>query len=113
MKLHDNGSFYSVSISADEVRAFKAQWPCSGMPEASLWVQFDKRNGDLVDMRPSNWEEKGADGSAMLALIGDAQEFALRKLNPPCGADSPCSCGLRDCSSCSGLTFDGERSSTY
>jgi hypothetical protein len=53
------------------------------MPSRSIWFQFDKRNGDLVDMVPSNWEERGADGSAMLALIEDAQQFAIRKLLIP------------------------------
>lgn len=81
MKYTDNGCFHSVTISAAEVRAFKSTWPCSGLPEAKLWVQFQKSNGDLVDMQPSNWEDRGANGSAMLALIDDAQQFANSKLS--------------------------------
>lgn len=83
MKAHDNGCFYSVTVSRRDVEDFKEQWPCNGMPSRSIWFQFDKRNGDLVDMVPSNWEERGADGSAMLALIEDAQQFAIRKLLIP------------------------------
>ena len=76
MRAYDNGCFYSVSVSADEVSAFKDQWPCSGLPDdTSLWFQFDKRNGDLVDLRPSN-----VDGDALLALSHDAQAYGKRKL---------------------------------
>jgi len=50
------------------------------MPTAPIWFQFDKRNGDLVDIQPSNWEERGADGTAMVALSQDAQAYAKRKL---------------------------------
>ena len=80
MRYYDNGCFYSVSVSRDEVEAFKASWPCSHLPNKSVWFQFDKRNGDLVDMRPSNLEERGADGSAVLALSQDAQAYGKRKL---------------------------------
>lgn len=83
MKAHDNGAFFSVSISANDVQNFKDQWPCSGLPERPIWAQFDKRNGDLVDMNPSNLEERGADGSALLALLADAQNYAVRKLKLP------------------------------
>lgn len=83
MKAHDNGSFFSVSISAQDVAAFKDNWPCSGLPEKRIWAQFDKRNGDLVDLAPSNLEERGADGSALLALLQDAQNFAAKKLQLP------------------------------
>lgn len=55
-------------------------WPCSGMPDKPLWAQFDKRNGDLVDLRPSNWEKRGASGDAMLALIADGQAYAKKRL---------------------------------
>lgn len=80
MKAQDNGCFYSVTVSAREVEDFAERWPCSGLPFKAIWFQFDKRNGDLVDMRPSNWEERGADGAAVLALADDAQRFAIRKL---------------------------------
>ena len=80
MKAYDNGCFYSVQCSADDVDNFKALWPCNGMPTKPIWFQFDKSNGDLVDMKPSNWEEHGADGGAMLALAQDAQTYGKAKL---------------------------------
>jgi hypothetical protein len=79
MRYYDNGCFYSVQLNRDDVANFKAQWPCNGMPTAPIWFQFDKRNGDLVDMKPSNWEERGADGGAMVALSQDAQTYAKAK----------------------------------
>lgn len=75
MKAFDNGCFYSVSVSAVEVEAFKESWPCSGLPDRSIWFQFDKRNDDLVDMRPSN-----IDGDDALALSRDAQAYGKAKL---------------------------------
>jgi len=77
MKYQDNGCFHSVTVSRDEVEAFKEQWPCSGIPSRSVWFQFDKRNGDLVDMRPSL---ESSDGGAVVAMSQDAQAFALKRL---------------------------------
>lgn len=83
MKAHDNGCFFSVSISARDVADFKSSWSCSGLPERRIWAQFDKRNGDLVDLTPNDLEDKGADGSAVLALLQDAQNYAAKKLALP------------------------------
>lgn len=80
MRVFDNGCFYSVQLSRDDVDNFKAQWSCNGMPSRAIWFQFDKRNGDLVDMKPSNWEEHGADGGAMVALSQYAQAYGKAKL---------------------------------
>ena len=80
MRFHDNGCFYSVTVTRAEVESFKDQWPCNGLPERAIWFQFDKRNGDLVDMRPSNLEERGADGGAVLALSQDAQAFGKAQI---------------------------------
>jgi hypothetical protein len=80
MRAFDNGCFYSVQLTEYDVAAFKAKWPCNGMPQAPIWFQFDKRNGDLVDMQPSDWEKRGADGLAMLALSQDAQAYGKRKV---------------------------------
>jgi len=68
MRYRDNGSLYSVNISAREVEAFAERWPCFGQPRA-LWAQFDKRSGDLVDLEGS----AGMDSSGVLALLQDAQ----------------------------------------
>lgn len=81
MRTTDKGSTYGVSVSAREVSEFKAKWPCSGMPNQAIWFEFEKRNGDLVDLIPSNWEERGANGSAMVALSQDAQAFGKKSLN--------------------------------
>ena len=81
MKYHDNGCFYSVTVTTAEVEAFKKQWPCNGLPSRLIWFQFDKRNGDLVDMRPYNLEDRGVDGSAVLALCGDAQAYGKGKVS--------------------------------
>lgn len=80
MKAHDNGCFYSVTIERRDIEAFKPTWPCNGLPVRPIWAQFDKRNGDLVDLTPSNLEERGADGGALLALIADGQAYAKKRL---------------------------------
>jgi len=76
VKYHDNGCFHSVTVSRAEVEAFKDTWPCSGLPERSIWFQFDKRNGDLVDMRGVG----DYDGPDLLALSQDAQAYAEKTL---------------------------------
>jgi len=81
MRAFDNGCFFSVQLDREDVSNFKAQWPCNGMPTAPIWFQFDKLNGDLVDMRPANWGERGADGGAMVALSDDAKTYGKARLN--------------------------------
>jgi hypothetical protein len=76
MRYRDNGSLFSVNVSAQEVARFKNGYPCSGLPTKAFWFQFDKRNGDLVDVSPSN-----VDGPAVLALSQDAQAYGLSKLS--------------------------------
>ena len=71
MKYIDNGCFFTVKVTRDEVERFKSTWPCSGLPERALWFQFDKRNGDLVDMGGAG----NYDGSDLLALSQDAQKW--------------------------------------
>lgn len=66
-RIFDGGAFVRVSMSARDVAAFKSQWPASGLPDRSITFEFDKRNGDLVDMTPSN-----VDGPAALAMSEDA-----------------------------------------
>ncbi len=77
MKAFDNGCFYSVSVSAAEVENFKSTWPCSGLPGHAIWFQFDKRNGDLVDIKP---DSNNFDGPALLALSNDAQAYGKKRL---------------------------------
>lgn len=71
MKIKKLGSAVNVSVSTREVIDFKATWPCNGLPSKGITFQFDTRNGDLIDLWPSNLE-----GSALLALSQDAQKFA-------------------------------------
>jgi hypothetical protein len=111
MRYHDNGAFYSVSVSAAELRDFAACWPCSGMRGASrgMAFQFDKRNGDLVDI---DGERAGYDEGAVVALSEDAQRFAAPFLHcSNCGGDLPEGHGAhsrtrpvqRFCDACAGI----------
>lgn len=75
MKAFDNGSFYSCQCSTNDVRMFNSTWPCSVIPNRPMWFQWDKRNGDLVDMKPSD-----VDGPEVLALCEDAQKYAKKRL---------------------------------
>jgi hypothetical protein len=72
MRFHDNGCFYSVSVSASEVEAWNRCWPCSSL-EGPQWFQFDKSNGDLVDRTGLG------DGPEAVALSQDAHEYAMRR----------------------------------
>jgi len=75
MRFYDNGSFYSVSVSSSEIESFNRRWPCSIL-RGRYWFQFDKRNGDLVDMTGYG------DGPEVLALSQDAQKFGMERLQP-------------------------------
>lgn len=111
MRFHDKGTFYSVSVSAREIRDFASRWPCSGMRGATLgmWFQFDKSNGDLVDMggRPRSQYDDGA----ILVLSEDAQEFARPFLScTNCDGPLPTTHGCVDrsgkhkfCDACGGI----------
>ena len=78
MRAFDNGSLYSVQCSRADVEAFQAQYPCSGLPSRPIWFQFDKRNGDLVDIMPDSSRFDGAAG--LVALSEDAQEYGRKRL---------------------------------
>jgi hypothetical protein len=109
MHVYDNGSLYSVAVSAAEVREFAARWPCSGMRYATRGIrfQFEKSNGDLVDI---SGERGTYDGSATLALSQDAQAFGARQLQCiNCGAWPEGHCTTRTrprhhlCDRCAGI----------
>lgn len=76
MRYQDNGCFHSVYVSKREVYDFARRWPCFGKVRA-LWFQFDKRNGDLVDLTG----DAGMDGNGVAALADDAKAYAATKLN--------------------------------
>ena len=74
MRYIDNGIYYSVQVSRSEVYKFKQQWPCSGLPNRTVTFQFDKRNGDLVDILPYTYRYDGED---LAALSQDARAYGL------------------------------------
>jgi hypothetical protein len=73
------GHGFNVSFSANEVAAFKAQWPCSGLPTRSVWFGYDSR-GDLDDIDPK-WSN--VDSPALLALSHDGNAYAATRLKRP------------------------------
>jgi hypothetical protein len=77
MRVFDNGAFFTVQVLRAEVDAFKRSYPCSGLPSRAITFEFDKRNGDLVDIRPDSTQ---FDGPALVALSEDAQAAGMRKL---------------------------------
>jgi len=76
MRVFDNGCFYTVQCSAADVEAFAYRWPCFGSCRAVAF-QFDKRNGDLIDVSRSTAQN---DGAGILALAEDAQAYGRKKL---------------------------------
>ena len=76
MRTYDNGCFYTVTCSKSDVEAFAKRWPCFG-PRRKLAFQFDKRNGDLVDLTGN---DRGMDEAGVAALSSDAQAYGKRRL---------------------------------
>ena len=76
VRAYDNGSLYTVSYSADDAYAFSREWPCSTV-KGSGSFQFDKHNGDLVDVTGSASRN---DGSDWLAFSEDCQEYGKARL---------------------------------
>jgi len=77
MRYTDSGSLFTVGVSRREVEAFKSQYPCSGLPNRAISFQFEKRNGDIVDIWP---DSSGFDGSGLLALSQDAQAWGMKRI---------------------------------
>lgn len=94
VRVYDNGSLYSISVGQQEISAFRRRWPGSGLFDLrSLWAQFDKRNGDLVDTKANGrYSTERFDGPALLALIDDMRVYADVKL----GVDSGRGAGRTD-----------------
>lgn len=77
MRVFDQGSFYRVTVSANEVYDFNRSWPCSELSgDHGISFTFDKLNGDLVD----HTARESEDGSALVALSQDAQEYGRKRL---------------------------------
>ena len=80
-------AFVTVEFEPEDVARFAAQWPCFDGPEDGVSFEFDTRNGDLVDMSPSDW-----DGPAALAMSQDAREhFQAHKDDDPEPPEPPAS----------------------
>ena len=73
MRVFDNGSLFSVTVTSTEVYAFARHWPCFGSDDA-VTFQFEKDSGDLVDILPEGREDK-SDGTGLVALSKDAQAY--------------------------------------
>lgn len=72
---------YGATLDRAKLEAFKAQWPCHGLPD-NLWrIYFGfGDNGDLTGIEC--WSRNGRrldsanfDGSALVALCEDAQRM--------------------------------------
>lgn len=70
-----NSGTYTVTLSPEAVADWKSNWPGSRLPVRELSFDFDLRNGDLVDMNPSDM-----DGEDVLALSNDAAWLGAKKL---------------------------------
>lgn len=77
--INNGGSFYTVVCSRADVDAFKRSYPCSGLTCTWIAFEYDKRNGDLVDMTTGGKQE---DTPALVALSADAQAYGVRMLEP-------------------------------
>lgn len=77
MSVEDLGSDFSVTVDPSGVADFKDQWPGSELPDnEEIWFNFDKKNGDLVDMSDLG----GYDGGDVSALADDAKAFGMKEL---------------------------------
>lgn len=80
MRTFDNGSFYTVQCTTADVLNFANRWPCFG-PRAPIAFEFDKANGDLVDVLPSDADAyESMDPTGVRALSEDAQAHGRRRL---------------------------------
>lgn len=68
--------------------AFKATWPCHGLPDSLNSIRFEfASNGDLVDIEAKarngrTLDSADFDGSALVALSQDAQKLAAEPITP-------------------------------
>lgn len=70
MRYIDNGCFYTVQMSVNDVRQFARKWPGFGSIRP-VWFQFSS-NGDLVDCS----DNSGINDGASVAMSHDAQTWA-------------------------------------
>ena len=76
MRCFDQGAFYRVTVSQDEVHSFASRWPCFG-PRVAFSFTFDKANGDLVDI---HGDTEDHDGRGVAALSEDCQKYGETRI---------------------------------
>jgi hypothetical protein len=76
MRTFDNGCFYTVQCTERDVTEFARRWPCFG-PRVPITFQFDKRNGDLVDVTGTR---DAHDYRGVLALSEDAKTYGAARM---------------------------------
>lgn len=81
MRFFDQGSHYSVVVTEMDIDRFNDSWPASELRGLrGVTFQFEKRNGDLVDIEYRNGDSEQWDGSALVALSEDAQKYGESRL---------------------------------
>ncbi len=81
VRAFDNGSSFTATVSEAGIDAFTRSWPASGIRDLrGVSFMFDKRNGDLEDIRYKNGTPEDWDGPALVALSEDAQAVARTRL---------------------------------
>ena len=78
MKFYDKGSLFGVTVGKAEVHAWKRRWPASGLGDGPCYFEFNKRNGDLVDVKGPG-AHSWADGPGLVALSYDAQRWGKER----------------------------------
>ncbi len=85
LRYYDKGSTFGVTVGEQEVYEFKRQWPASGLGRGPYFFEFDRRNGDLVDVQGPG-ASSYADGAALVALAEDAQRYGKCRSASPAAA---------------------------
>ena len=67
-----SGNKRKVLVGREEVRLFRAGWPCVELRDRSYWFEF-AADGDLVDCDVPEHD----DGTAAATLAGEARAFFL------------------------------------
>lgn len=77
MNVHDCGAFVRVEFEPADVARFRSSWPCFHGPDR-VTFEFQRSNGDLVDMSPSDF-----DGPEAMAMSQDAWTFYVENAGAP------------------------------
>lgn len=89
MLASSQSSFVIVAVPSPDVDAFRASYPCSGIPaHSSFRFEFDRCNGDLVNITMYGeygeyLDSNAFDGSGLLSLSQDAELFAIQSGHLP------------------------------